>query len=61
MSIPNREAAERMRRLSDEDRDALIIEAGDVVVDMRERFEDRRKQVELARAYRRPTRPTGPA
>lgn len=49
-----REAAELMRGLSEDERNDLIDKAGSSVIDSRGVFEERHKQVDLARNYRRP-------
>ncbi len=58
MTTPS--AAQLMRNLKPEERDRLIA-AADNVVDARERFIHRMKQVRIARSYRKPKKPDGVA
>lgn len=54
MKADDAKAAKEMRALPQKERDALISAAGDKVLDARERFLHRMRQVALARAYRKP-------
>ncbi len=56
MSIPQLEAAERMRCIPIDLRNELI-EAGENVCDGRPRFEYHKRQQEIADAYRSPATP----
>jgi hypothetical protein len=49
--------AQAMRELGEDEREELIVAAGDKVGDARSIFEDRQKQTALSRTYRHPKKP----